>query len=115
MTANWWDLAARTRLLDDVAKRLAATRPAVMNIMHTSANDTDEALEILRKYWKGPIGVYPECGYFKSPDWQFVDVIAPRTWLRSPMTGRNQGASIFGGCCGIGPEHIAALSKEFKP
>ncbi len=24
------------------------------------------------------------------------------------------GANIFGGCCGIGPDHIAALSKEFK-
>lgn len=103
------------QMLDDVAKRLAATSPAVMNIMHTSANDTGDALEILRKYWKGPMGVYPECGYFKSPDWQFVDVIAPGDLVAKSHDWQKLGASIFGGCCGIGPEHIAALSKEFKP
>jgi ABC-type multidrug transport system fused ATPase/permease subunit len=45
--------------------------------MHTSPNDTGEALDILRKYWSGPMGVYPECGYFKMPDWQFVDMNSP--------------------------------------
>ena len=65
------------QLLDDVAKRLAATKPAVISIMHTSPNDTDQALQTLRKYWDGPIGTYPESGYFKMPDWQFVDVITP--------------------------------------
>jgi homocysteine S-methyltransferase len=103
------------QLLEDVAKRLAAARPAVMNIMHTSANDIGEALSILRKYWKGPMGVYPECGYFKNPDWQFVDVIAPSDLVAKFHDWQKLGASIFGGCCGIGPDHIAALSKEFKP
>jgi homocysteine S-methyltransferase len=103
------------QLLDDVAKRLAATRPAVMNIMHTSANDTGEALEVLRRYWNGPMGVYPECGYFKSPDWQFVDVIAPGDLVAKSRDWQRQGANIFGGCCGIGADHIAALAKEFKP
>jgi S-methylmethionine-dependent homocysteine/selenocysteine methylase len=102
------------QLLDDVAKRLAACNPAVVNIMHTSSNNTDEALDIIRKYWSGPIGVYPECGYFKSPDWQFVDVISPDDLVAKSHDWKTQGASIFGGCCGIGPEHIAALTKEFK-
>jgi methionine synthase I (cobalamin-dependent) len=102
------------QLLDDLAKRLAATGPAVMNIMHTSANDTDEALDILSRYWKGPIGVYPECGYFKSPDWQFVDVITPEDLVGKSHAWKKKGASIFGGCCGIGPDHIDALAKEFK-
>ena len=102
------------QFLEDVAKRLAATRPAVMNIMHTSSNDTGEALEILRKYWRGPMGVYPECGYFKSPDWQFVDVIAPDDLVAKSRDWQRLGANIFGGCCGIGPGHIAALSREFK-
>ena len=102
------------QLLEDVAKRLAATHPAVMNIMHTSSNDTDEALDILRKYWDGPMGVYPECGYFKSPDWQFVDVISPSDLVAKSHDWQARGASIFGGCCGIGPDHIAALVKEYK-
>ena len=102
------------QLLDDVARRLSATRPAVMNIMHTSSNDTDEALDILGKYWKGPIGVYPECGYFKSPDWQFVDVITPQDLVAKSHDWQAKGATIFGGCCGIGAEHIAALAREFN-
>lgn len=102
------------QLLDDVAKRLAATRPAVISIMHTSPNDTDEALQILRKYWNGPIGTYPESGYFKMPDWQFVDIIAPAELVSKSRGWKALGVTIFGGCCGVGPDHIAALAQEFK-
>ena len=102
------------QLLDEVAKRLAATRPAVMSIMHTSPNDTDEALNILKKYWDGPLGTYPESGYFKSPDWQFVDTIPPAELVAKSKDWQSLGVSIFGGCCGVGPDHIALLAKEFK-
>jgi S-methylmethionine-dependent homocysteine/selenocysteine methylase len=96
--------------LEDIARTLAALKPAVMMIMHTSANDTDEALGVLRRYWQGPIATYPECGYFESPDWRFVDVIPPAALVQKSFAWRSLGATIFGGCCGIGPEHIAALS-----
>ncbi len=102
------------QLFNDVAKRLSATKPAVINIMHTSPNDTDDALQTLRKYWDGPIGTYPESGYFKMPDWQFIDIISPEELVSKSRGWKAQGATIFGGCCGIGPDHIAALSKEFK-
>jgi S-methylmethionine-dependent homocysteine/selenocysteine methylase len=93
---------------------LSAVGPAVMNVMHTSPNDTSEAISILRKYWKGPIGTYPESGYFKSPDWAFVDVIPPDELLQKSKEWQAEGASLFGGCCGIGPEHIALLAKEMR-
>jgi methionine synthase I (cobalamin-dependent) len=99
---------------DDVARGLAALKPEVMSIMHTSPNNTDEALAILRRYWKGPIGTYPECGYYAAPDWQFVDVIAPEVLVQKSHDWYKLGATIFGGCCGIGPDHIAALTREFK-
>jgi len=99
---------------DDVARTLAALKPAVMMVMHTSPNNTDEALKILRKYWAGPVATYPECGYFKSPDWEFIDVIPPAELVRKTHDWQQLGASIFGGCCGIGPGHIAALTREFK-
>jgi homocysteine S-methyltransferase len=99
---------------DDVARRLSALEPAAMMVMHTSPNDTDEALAILRQYWSGPLATYPECGYFKSPDWEFVDVISPDELVRKSSDWQRLGATIFGGCCGIAPNHIAALSKAFK-
>jgi homocysteine S-methyltransferase len=99
--------------LDDVAKALAALGADEMNIMHTSANDTDEALSILRKYWKGPIGAYPECGYYAAPNWQFVDVIPPDALVSKSHDWQKLGATVFGGCCGIGPTHIQHLAKEY--
>ena len=100
--------------LHDIAKALSALKPDVISIMHTSSNNTDEALAILRHYWDGPIGTYPECGYFKAPDWQFVDVITPDDLVHKSHEWNALGATIFGGCCGIGPDHIEALAKEFK-
>ena len=99
---------------EDIVRTLAALNPEVISIMHTSPNNTDEALEILRNYWRGPIGTYPECGYFKAPDWQFEDVITPHDLVYKSHEWNKFGATIFGGCCGIGPDHIQALAKEFK-
>lgn len=102
-------------LLDDVARALAAVRPAVVSIMHTSPSDTDEAIAVVRKYWKGPLGAYPESGYFRMPEWTFVDIISPQELVDRARVWRAHGVSIFGGCCGLGPAHIEALHKEFTP
>ncbi len=99
--------------LVDFAPALAALKPDLMCIMHTSANDTDEALATLRKYWKGPIGAYPECGYYAAPNWQFVDVIAPADLVAKSHDWQKLGATVFGGCCGIGPTHIHHLAKAY--
>jgi S-methylmethionine-dependent homocysteine/selenocysteine methylase len=99
---------------EDIAKTLAALKPEVISIMHSSPNDTDEALVVLRKYWSGPMGTYPECGYFKAPDWQFVDVITPADLVIKSQEWQRLGATIFGGCCGLGPDHIHALALEMK-
>jgi S-methylmethionine-dependent homocysteine/selenocysteine methylase len=99
---------------EDVARAMAALKPEVISIMHTSPNNTDEALAMLHTYWNGPVGTYPECGYYAAPDWQFVDVIAPDDLVAKSHDWQKLGANIFGGCCGIGPDHIHALAKEFK-
>jgi methionine synthase I (cobalamin-dependent) len=101
-------------LFEDVVKTLAATKPAVISVMHTSANDTADAIDVVRRYWDGPVGTYPESGYFKSPDWVFVDVISPEELVQHSRAWKTKGVTLFGGCCGIGPDHIAALSQEFK-
>ena len=99
--------------LKDVAPVLASLKPAAMTIMHTSPNDTDEALAILREAYDGPIGAYPECGYYQAPNWQFIDTIAPGDLVAKCHDWQKLGATIFGGCCGIGPDHIRRLSQEF--
>ncbi len=100
------------QLLTDIAPALAALKPDVICIMHSSPEDTGPAIEILKQNWSGPIGAYPESGYFKSPDWVFTE-ITPADLVGAAKLWQQQGVTIFGGCCGIGPSHIAALQKEF--
>jgi S-methylmethionine-dependent homocysteine/selenocysteine methylase len=38
----------------------------------------------------------------------------PALYLKFAQEWQEAGATLLGGCCGIGPEHIAELSKFFK-
>ncbi|MFM2483837.1 homocysteine S-methyltransferase family protein [Celerinatantimonas yamalensis] len=38
--------------------------------------------------------------------------LTPQAYLHFAQQWRAAGASVIGGCCGIGPEHIALLSRE---
>ena len=99
---------------EELVKSLAGYPGTMMNIMHTPVPDVEEAMDIVKRYWDGPVGIYPESGYFTMPNWQFVDIIEPedlaviaRTWVES-------GARMVGGCCGLGPEHIVALRRALQ-
>jgi S-methylmethionine-dependent homocysteine/selenocysteine methylase len=41
------------------------------------------------------------------------DDLDPEGYLEFARDWVARGATIIGGCCGIGPEHIAALRAEF--
>jgi S-methylmethionine-dependent homocysteine/selenocysteine methylase len=103
------------QLMEDVIRRHAALRPQAISIMHTSINDMHAALQCLKEHWNGPMGAYPESGYFTMPDWQFVDIVSPEDLVSAARKWRSMGVTIFGGCCGLGPPHIKALTREFKP
>jgi S-methylmethionine-dependent homocysteine/selenocysteine methylase len=103
------------QLLDDVVRVLAATGPAHISIMHSSPNDTADAIDIVKRHWNGPLGAYPESGYFKMPEWSFVDIMSPDDLVDRAQGWQRQGVTAFGGCCGLGPEHVAALARRFKP
>ena len=100
--------------LEEIVPALAATGADVISIMHTLPNHIGDALGIVRKSWQGPLGAYPESGFFKMPDWQFVDIIEPTALVACAKDWQKAGASIFGGCCGTNPQHIKALSTAFR-
>jgi homocysteine S-methyltransferase len=83
---------------------------SVAGVMHSYADDTTAALEILFRHWSGPVSAYPESGYFEMPDWRFVDIVAPETFAAQTRRWVESGVQIVGGCCGIGPEHIEAMT-----
>jgi homocysteine S-methyltransferase len=102
------------RGLDELVRALAKYPAMAMNIMHTPVPDVAEALGVIRQHWNGPVGVYPESGFFSMPNWQFVDVIAPQALAEAAQGWVREGVRMVGGCCGLGPEHIAALRHAFK-
>ena len=99
---------------NSLAESLAGFPAMMMNIMHTPVPDVDSAIETTRKNWSGPIGVYPESGYFTMPNWQFVDVISEDALVAHAQRWVDEGVRLVGGCCGLGPGHIAALRQAFE-
>ena len=93
--------------LEDLIEPLMAAGTKVALVMHTSVPDTDEALPTVFEHWKGPVGAYPESGYFTIPDWVFGEV-SPEEFATKCQEWLAQGVKVLGGCCGISPEHIAA-------
>lgn len=83
---------------------------AAAGVMHTPSNVISDAITILHATFAGPLMAYPDSGYFKMPQWQFEDVIAPDELLRFASQWVEIGVQIVGSCCGLSPEHIAALA-----
>jgi S-methylmethionine-dependent homocysteine/selenocysteine methylase/SAM-dependent methyltransferase len=68
-------------------------------------------LSWLRDFTDMPLGVYPNLGYFTNAGWRFESDITGEKYAEMALQWREEGAQIIGGCCGVGPEHIAAAAK----
>ena len=100
--------------LAEILDALIPLGPTLVNVMHTNAHVVPAALLLVRQRWQGPIGVYPESGYFTKPNWNFVDVISPDELVEEAVGWVQSGVRLLGGCCGTGPGHVKAL-KDAVP
>ena len=96
---------------EELVPQLLDQEPAAVNIMHSEIDAIGEAIEIVRRFWQGPLGVYPESGHFEKPSWKFVEVIAPSDLVEEAKRWAASGVRILGGCCGTSPEHVRALNE----
>ena len=72
----------------------------------------------LRDFTDLPLGVYPNLGYLSAAGWRAEAGIGPDEYAGLALRWREEGAQIVGGCCGVGPEQIAAARTalaETKP
>jgi homocysteine S-methyltransferase len=99
---------------DELIRLLAVEPVAVVNVMHAKPDVSGEAIEIIRRHWSGPVGVYAESGDWESPNWVF-NGLSPQEYLTAAEGWVRDGAQLIGGCCGVGPEHIALLAERFGP
>ena len=95
---------------EDLVEGLSDFEVAAAGIMHSPSDIIGEATALLRERFDGPLMAYPDSGYFKMPRWQFEDVIRPDDFQRFAADWVADGVQIVGGCCGLSPEHIAALA-----
>jgi len=62
----------------------------------------------LRDFTDLPLGVYPNLGYLSAVGWRHEAGVSPDEYAALALRWREEGAQIVGGCCGVGPEQIAA-------
>jgi len=67
----------------------------------------------LRDFTDLPLGVYPNLGRYSDPGWRFTHV-KPDEYADAALRWRTEGAQILGGCCGVEPEHIAAMAQAIE-
>ena len=97
--------------LEDLLSALATPGLAAITVMHARPELTLDAIEIIRRHYAGPIGVYAETGQWTPPNWVFGG-LTPEEYLAHAVTWASHGAPLIGGCCGTGPGHIALLAAH---
>ena len=109
--------------LQDAASLVNRFNPAAVLINCTRPESVSSALEIVSGFGK-PFGAYANGfetiteGFLK--DAPTVDALQARTdldpkaYARYAMSWLDQGATILGGCCEVGPDHIAELARQLK-
>jgi release factor glutamine methyltransferase len=68
----------------------------------------------LRDFTDLPLGVYPNLGYLSAAGWRTDGNITGEAYAELALGWREEGAQIIGGCCGVGPEHIAAAAAVLE-
>ncbi len=96
---------------EDVVRAVAGYDVELMGVMHSPSDVVADSLDIVRKHFDGPLSAYPDSGHFKMPHWIFEDIISPEDLQDYARQWQASGVQVLGGCCGLSPEHIAALSE----
>lgn len=87
------------------------------------AEDITRVLDKLKTSCSLPFGGFAHIGRFSPPSWKFeffpqfkdAEEWPPERYRAEADRWRELGATIFGGCCGTGPAHIAALRASLAP
>ncbi len=81
----------------------------------TGPQDMTSHIHYLSQHWPGRISCIPNQGLPEVVGGQTVYPLRPADYAaQMHRFVTEQGVSIVGGCCGTGPEHIAALVNELE-
>jgi S-methylmethionine-dependent homocysteine/selenocysteine methylase len=105
---------SKAKFYDDFAKSIkqfSSMHKGPILVAHSDIKVTKSAVKTIKENHKGVIGAYPNNGYFEKPKWKLVENISPTDYLNEAKSWVSNGAQIIGGCCGVGPDLIKAISS----
>jgi len=83
--------------------------------MHIPVDETRASITAVRRVWQGPIGAYPNnvssANRFAASASSGVSI---QEFITAADEWREAGATLVGGCCGIGPAYIKALHNHWS-
>jgi S-methylmethionine-dependent homocysteine/selenocysteine methylase len=115
------DASGRLRSGESVAEAVAALADLPIDAFLFNCSTPESiavALPLLRRLTDRPIGAYANAFRPVPEEWDMArdgllalrDDISPAAYAAMVQDWEAGGATIFGGCCGIGPDHIACLA-----
>lgn len=106
--------------LEQALAAVQAYRPDALLFNCTSPSAITAAIETLSALTDKPIGAYPN-SYHVPEGWTLDNEksmggrdMEVTEFVSYSQDWQAKGASIIGGCCGIGPEHIDAMSRRLR-
>ena len=100
------------RLADAVAVAAANESVDALCTMHTDVRLAERCVEAIRADWTGPLGVYAHAAGTIDGEFTHDGVIEPDEYVALVPGWRRAGATMVGGCCGIGPDHLRLVAEE---
>ncbi|HUM02061.1 MAG TPA: bifunctional homocysteine S-methyltransferase/methylenetetrahydrofolate reductase [Thermoanaerobaculia bacterium] len=106
----------KTSFGDEAAHALQAAAAAGADIVGLNCTiGPQEALDVFLRVvgtLRVPVSVLPNAGYPWTVSGRTVYPATPAYFREVARDFVKSGAAILGGCCGTGPEHIAAMARE---
>jgi methionine synthase I (cobalamin-dependent) len=108
--------------IEDLARALTGKPVAGVLLMCSQPKAVSATFPALRRAFECPVGMYPNVGYVPLAPLRGKTVaegintlgVTPEHLAQDARAWVAAGASIVGGCCGTGPDHIAAMRPIVK-
>ncbi len=93
---------------------VAANHEAVdaICIMHTDVRLVERCVASVRSRWDGPLGAYAHAGAVIDGVFTHDGVLSPHEYAAYLPAWQAAGATMLGGCCGIGPRHLELVAEH---
>jgi methionine synthase / methylenetetrahydrofolate reductase(NADPH) len=93
----------------------ARVQAAGAEVVGVNCVDGNHALHLLEGFETNePLAAFPSAGLPQTHDSQLAYPTAPETFAANALALANRGVRLLGGCCGVGPQHIAAMAAALR-